>query len=59
MEFLRVLDASTGVQGTHVLLFAENCDMHPQDTSFLRTIKFVYYPPNCISIMPSMRLGYG
>jgi hypothetical protein len=32
MEFLWAMDASTGVQGTNILLFADNSDTHPQHT---------------------------
>lgn len=32
VEFLWAMDASTGVQGTNILLFADNSDTHPQHT---------------------------
>jgi len=32
MEFLWAVDASTGVQGTNILLFADNSGTHPQHT---------------------------
>lgn len=52
MEFLRVLDASVGVQDINILLFVDNCDTQLRDTSFLQYIQFVYYPPNCTGLMP-------
>ena len=58
MEFLRVVDASIGVQDINILLFVDNCDTQLQDTSFLQYIQFVYYPPNCTDMMPSTRTGY-
>ena len=32
MEFLWAMDASTGVQSTNILLFADNSDTHSQHT---------------------------
>lgn len=58
MEFLRLLDASIVGQDVNILLFVDNCATQLQDTSFLRYILFVYYPPNCTSMMPSTRTGY-
>jgi hypothetical protein len=57
MEFLRALDASMGAQGRNILLFVDNSDAHPQDTSFLRNVKVVYYPPNCTSVLQPLDLG--
>jgi hypothetical protein len=45
-EFLKVLDASVGVQGRNVLLFVGIIATHPKDMLFLLNLKFVYYPPN-------------
>jgi len=58
MEFLRLLDASFGVQDINILLFVDNCATQLQDTSFLWYIQFVHYAPNCTSMMPSTRTGY-
>jgi hypothetical protein len=56
-EFLRALDASMGVQGRNIFLFVGNCAAHPQDMSFLRNVKVVYYPPNCTSVLQPLDLG--
>jgi len=57
-EFLKVLDASFGVQGRNVLLFVGISATHPKDMLCLLNLKFVYYPPNCTSLLPSMKTGY-
>jgi hypothetical protein len=57
-EFLKVLDASVDVQGRNVLLFVGISANHPKDMLFLLNVKFVYYTPNCTSMLPSMRTGY-
>ena len=49
-QFLRVLNASKGVQDKNMLLLVDNCAAHPQDMSFIRNVKVVYYPPNCTSM---------
>jgi hypothetical protein len=41
-----------GAQGRNILLFVDNYADHPQDMSFLRNVKVVYYPPNCTSVLP-------
>jgi len=56
---LRVLDASVGVQRRNILSFVDNCASHPQDTSFLQNVKFVCYPSDFKSMMPSKRTTYG
>jgi hypothetical protein len=56
---LWVVDASIGRQGKKILLFANNCATHLQDTSLLWKINFVYYPSNWRRRMPSMRNKYG
>jgi hypothetical protein len=53
VEILRVLAASIGMQGRNILLLADNCAAHQQDTLFLQNVTFVYYPTNF------MRTGYG
>jgi hypothetical protein len=57
-EFLKVLVASVGVQGRNVLLFVDMSATSPKDILFLLNLKFVYYLPNCTSMLPSMRTGY-
>lgn len=56
-EILRAVQASMGVQGRNVLLFLGNCDAHPQDTSFLRNVKVMYYPPSGSTILHTLDLG--
>jgi len=57
-EFLKVLDASVGVQGRNVLLFVGISANHPTDKLFLLNVKFVYYTPDCTSMVPSIWTGY-
>jgi DDE superfamily endonuclease. len=56
-EFLRVLVASMGVQGGNIFLFVDSCAAHLLGISFVRNVKVVYYPPNCISMLTS-QFGY-
>lgn len=56
-EILRAVQAPMGVQGRNVLLFLGNCDAHPQDTSLLRNVKVVYYPPSGSTILHTLDLG--
>lgn len=58
-EFVRVLYASTGVQSKNIWLSADYCATPLLETSCLQTVKLLYYPPHCTSIMPSTRIGYG
>jgi hypothetical protein len=58
MEFLRVFDASVGVQGTNILSFVGVGASQPHYMSFLHNMKFVYCPPHCTSMISSMRTGY-
>jgi len=48
--FLRMLNASKGVQDKNMLLFVDNCAAHPQDVSFIRNVGAVYYSTNCTSM---------
>lgn len=48
-QFLRVLNASKGVQDKNMLL-VDKCAAHPQAVSFIRNVGAVYYPTNCTSL---------
>lgn len=54
---LRAVQASVGVQSRNILLFLGNCNAHPQDTSFLRNVKVVYYPPSGSTELRTLDLG--
>jgi len=54
---LGVLDASTNVHGTIILLCANNWATYLQDVP-LQNVKYVYYPPNCVCVMLSTRNEY-
>jgi hypothetical protein len=56
-DFLRALDASFGALGRKIILFADNCAVHSPDTSSLRNVKVVFYPPNCTSIIQPLDFG--
>jgi hypothetical protein len=56
-DFLRALDASFGALGRKILLFTDNCATHSSDTSSLRNVNVVSYPPNCTSIIQPLDLG--
>ena len=47
-EFLRVLDASSGVQGNTVICKKPRCS-----SAKYVIFKFLYYPPNCIIVILS------
>lgn len=56
-EILRAVQASMGVQGRNVLLFLGSWNAHPQDTSILRNVKVVYYPPSGRIVLHTLDLG--
>jgi hypothetical protein len=44
-DFLHALDTSFGATGRKILLFVDNCAALSPDTSSLRHVKVVFYPP--------------
>lgn len=46
-----------GVQSRTFLLILDNYASHLQDTSFVWSMKPVYYPPNCTSMLQPLDLG--
>jgi hypothetical protein len=56
-DFLHALDASFGALGWKILLFVHNCATHSPDTSSLKNVKVVFYPPNCTSVVQPLDLG--
>jgi len=57
--FSKGTGASKGKQGRNLLLFADICVTYLQGTSFLQDLKFMHYAPQCTSVIPTMRTGYG
>jgi hypothetical protein len=49
-DFLHALDASFSVLGRKIL-FVDNRATHSPDTSSLRNVKVVFYPPNCNNVI--------
>jgi hypothetical protein len=50
-DYLRALDAKISSQSRKILLFLDQCAAHPQDTSYLKNVKWCFFPqtaPNCI-----------
>jgi hypothetical protein len=41
--FLHSLDAQIEAQNRQIILFVDNCAVHPKDTSFLRNVKVVRF----------------
>jgi hypothetical protein len=56
-DCLRALDAKMSSQNRKILLFLDQCAAHPQDTSFLKNVKVVFFPPNCTSILQPLDQG--
>ena len=56
-SFLHSLDVQMGVQNRQIILFVDNCAVHPKDTSFLRNVKVVRYPAICTSMLQPLDLG--
>lgn len=56
-DFLRSLDCRMGARCRKILLFVDNCAAHPHDTSSLRNIKVIFYPPNCTSVLQPLDMG--
>jgi hypothetical protein len=52
-SFLHSLEA----QNRQIILFVDNCAVHPKDTSFLRNVKVVRYLANCTSTLQPLDLG--
>jgi hypothetical protein len=50
-DYLRALDAKMSSQNRKVLLFLDQCAARPQDTSYLKNVKVVFFHPNCTSIL--------
>jgi hypothetical protein len=46
-DYLRALDAKMSSQNRKILLFLDQCAAHLQDTSFLKNVKVMFFPPNC------------
>jgi hypothetical protein len=56
-SFLHSLEAQMGAQNRQIIVFVDNCAVHPKDTSFLRNVKVVRYPANCTSTLQPLDLG--
>jgi hypothetical protein len=56
-SFLRSLDASMVAKNRNILLFVDNCAVHPKDTLFLRNVKVIRYLENCTSVLQPLDLG--
>ena len=56
-DVLTTLDKSFHAQGRKVLLFIDNCAAHFLDTSSLKNVKVVFYPPNCTSVVQPLHSG--
>jgi hypothetical protein len=51
------LEVQMGAQNRQIILFVDNCAVHPKDTSFLRNVKVLWYPANCTSTLQPLDLG--
>jgi hypothetical protein len=56
-DFLLALDASFSALGRKILLFVDNCATLSPDTSSLRSVKVVFYPTNCTSVVQPHDFG--
>jgi hypothetical protein len=50
-NYLRALDAKMSSQNKKILLSTDQCSAHPQDTSYLKNEKLLFFPPNHTSIL--------
>jgi len=48
-EFLVQLDHQIGVNNRKFLLFIDQWAAYPRDTTALKNIKVIFFPPNCTS----------
>ena len=48
-EFLVQLDHQIVARNRKILLFIDQCAAHPRDTTALKNIKVIFFPPNCTS----------
>jgi hypothetical protein len=44
-------------QNRKILLFLDQCAAHPQDASYLKNVKVVFFTPNCTSILQPLDQG--
>jgi hypothetical protein len=56
-DYLRALDAKMSSQNSKILHFLDQCATHPQDTSYLKNVKVVFFPPNSTSILQPLDQG--
>lgn len=56
-DILHALDKFFGAKGRKILLFIDNCAAHSPDTSSLKNVKVIFYPPNCTSVVQPLDLG--
>jgi hypothetical protein len=55
-DFLHAVNALFGALGRKILLFVDNFAAHFPDTSPLRNVKVVFYPPDCASVIQPLDL---
>ena len=56
MEWLRKLDSKMSLQRKKIALL-DNCSAHPKTVSGLKSVKMVFLPPNCPSVLQPMDQG--
>jgi hypothetical protein len=54
---LKGFDARMGAAGRKDLLFVGKCATHPPNRSFLRSVKIVFVPADCTSMLNPLDLG--
>jgi hypothetical protein len=56
-DYLTQLDRKLGAKNHKILLFIDHCVAYRNNTIFLRNIKVVFLPDNCISQLEPLDLG--
>lgn len=56
-EYLLHLDRQMAAKNRKILLFIDQCAAHPKNTSALKNVKVVFFPPNCTSKLQPLDLG--
>jgi len=51
------LDRQTGAKNRKILLFIDQCAAHPRDTTTLKNITILFFPPKCTSHLQPLDMG--
>jgi hypothetical protein len=56
-KFLVQLQCQTGAKNRKIFLVIYQCAAHSRDTTALKNIKVIFFPPNCTSCLQPLDMG--